>query len=378
MINSFDFAPLLRAGLPPAAAKFTGVPKYNFVGGHGDPDQFPVGGVIAAANSALRREGRTLATYGFGVDGPQGHRGLREFLIKKLKSQGIPVVTVFLSGRPLWTNPEINASDAFVAAWLPGTEGGGIADVILGTADKTARNDFRGKLTFSWPKYANQGPLNVGTAGYDPLFAYGYGLTYADIGDVPALSEDSGLSNEAVVNVDTYFAAGRIKAPWQLNLIDGQGSANGDQGSFSSPGGVVMQNAVDAGKQEAGRSLVFTGNGRGEAAITGEPVDLSRQTTGKMTVGVTYRLDAPVAGPVYMAMGSSLGDEHAIDIASALTAPVGEWATVKITLDCFVAAGVDVSKVGVPFSLSSEQPLSISYSGIRLASDEGDATCPAK
>src|SRR3954469_9537458 len=86
MINSFDFAPLLRAGLPPAAAKFTGVPKYNFVGGHGDPDQFPVDGVIAAANSALRREGRTLATYGFGVDGPQGHRGLREFLVKKLKS----------------------------------------------------------------------------------------------------------------------------------------------------------------------------------------------------------------------------------------------------------------------------------------------------
>ena len=86
MTNAFDFAPLLRAGLPPAAAKFTGVPKYNFVGGHGDPDQFPLDGVIAAANSALRREGRTLATYGFGVDGPQGHRGLREFLVKKLKS----------------------------------------------------------------------------------------------------------------------------------------------------------------------------------------------------------------------------------------------------------------------------------------------------
>ena len=86
MTNAFDFAPLLRAGLPPAAAKFTGVPKYNFVGGHGDPDQFPLDGVIAAANSALQREGRTLATYGFGVDGPQGHRGLREFLVKKLKS----------------------------------------------------------------------------------------------------------------------------------------------------------------------------------------------------------------------------------------------------------------------------------------------------
>ena len=50
MTNAFDFAPLLRAGLPPAAAKFTGVPKYNFVGGHGDQDQFPVDGVIEAAN----------------------------------------------------------------------------------------------------------------------------------------------------------------------------------------------------------------------------------------------------------------------------------------------------------------------------------------
>lgn len=299
-------------------------------------------------------------------------------LITKLKRQGIPVVTVFLSGRPLWTNPEINASDAFVEAWLPGTEGGGIADVIVGDADKRVRNDFHGKLTFSWPKRANQGPLNIGTPDYDPQFPYGYGLTYADIGDVPQLSEDSGLSSEAVVNVDTYFAAGRVKAPWQLNLIDGQGATSGDQGSFSSPGGVVMQNAVDAGKQEAGRSLVFTGQGRGEAAFVGDAVDLSRQTTGKMAVALSYRLDAAVTGPVYMAMGTGLGDEHAVDISSVLTAPTGQWATLKITLDCFVAAGVDVSKVGVPFSLSSEQPLSLSYSGVKLASDEGDATCPTQ
>jgi 2-aminoadipate transaminase len=84
--NTFDFAPMLCEGLPPAAAKFTGVPKYNFTGGHGDQDQFPVDGLVAAANSALKRDGRTLATYGFGIDGPQGHRGLREFLVKKLKS----------------------------------------------------------------------------------------------------------------------------------------------------------------------------------------------------------------------------------------------------------------------------------------------------
>jgi 2-aminoadipate transaminase len=93
-MSTFDFSSHLREGLPPAAAKFTGSPKYNFVGGHGDQDQFPVEGVIAAANSALRREGRTLATYGFGIDGPQGHRGLREFLVKKLKADaGIACTT---------------------------------------------------------------------------------------------------------------------------------------------------------------------------------------------------------------------------------------------------------------------------------------------
>ncbi|ESQ74345.1 1,4-beta-D-glucan glucohydrolase [Asticcacaulis sp. AC402] len=297
-------------------------------------------------------------------------------LIRKLKDAGIPVVTVFLSGRPMWTNPEINASDAFVAAWLPGTEGGGIADVLVGDSDKRPRNDFRGKLTFSWPKTATQQPLNVGTMGYDPQFAYGYGLTYASDGYVPVLPEESGLGDEAVVNVDTYFAAGRIKAPWTLNLVDASGSASGDQGVFSSPGGAVAQSAVDAGQQEAGRSLVFTGKGRGQAVISGDAVDLSRQTTGKMTLGVTYRLDAPVTGPVLLGMGADAVSTRPINIASALTAPVGAWATVKITLDCFVAAGVDVSKVGAPFSLTSDSPLSISYSSIMLASDEGDATCP--
>jgi 2-aminoadipate transaminase len=83
--DTLDFGPLLRAGLPPAAQKFTGVPRYNFTGGHNDPDALPLDGLIAAANSVLRREGRTLATYGFATSGPQGHTPLREFLVRKLK-----------------------------------------------------------------------------------------------------------------------------------------------------------------------------------------------------------------------------------------------------------------------------------------------------
>jgi 2-aminoadipate transaminase len=79
----FDFTSLLPAGRPPPAVKWKGLPKYNFTGGNNDGDQVPVDGLIAAAEAVLRREGRTLATYGL-ASGPQGYRPLREFLATKL------------------------------------------------------------------------------------------------------------------------------------------------------------------------------------------------------------------------------------------------------------------------------------------------------
>jgi len=80
----FDFAPLLPAGLPPPAARWTGLAKYSFVGGNIDPEQVPVDGLIDAVNAVLKREGKTLATYGL-ANGPQGYRPLREFLSAKLQ-----------------------------------------------------------------------------------------------------------------------------------------------------------------------------------------------------------------------------------------------------------------------------------------------------
>src|ERR1700726_3430937 len=89
----FDFAPLLPAGLPAPAAKWTGLAKYSFVGGNNDPDQVPVEGLIDAVDAVLRREGRTLATYGL-ASGPQGYLPLRQFLTARLKRDaGIDCVT---------------------------------------------------------------------------------------------------------------------------------------------------------------------------------------------------------------------------------------------------------------------------------------------
>jgi len=92
--------------------------------------------------------------------------------IANVKKAGIPVVVVVVSGRPLILGDAASVADALVAAWLPGTEGQGVADVLFGDYKPT------GKLSFTWPRSMAQIPINVGDARYDPLFAYGFGLTY--------------------------------------------------------------------------------------------------------------------------------------------------------------------------------------------------------
>jgi beta-glucosidase len=92
--------------------------------------------------------------------------------VANLKSAGIPVVTVLISGRPMLLDGVFDKTDALVAAWLPGTEGAGVADVLFGDYKPT------GKLAYSWPKSMAQMPMNMHVANYDPLFKIGYGLSY--------------------------------------------------------------------------------------------------------------------------------------------------------------------------------------------------------
>jgi len=96
-------------------------------------------------------------------------------LLRRLREAHIPVVSVFLSGRPLQVQPEIDASDAFVAAWLPGTEGAGIADVLIGDAAGMPRSNFSGSLSFGWPA---QPPDGAADGANLLMFPFGYGLHY--------------------------------------------------------------------------------------------------------------------------------------------------------------------------------------------------------
>lgn len=92
-------------------------------------------------------------------------------VVEKMKQAGMPVAVVLISGRPIIIDKIVDKADALVAAWLPGTEGRGVTDVLFG--------DFKfvGKLSFSWPRSMDQIPINVGDKDYNPLFKYGFGLT---------------------------------------------------------------------------------------------------------------------------------------------------------------------------------------------------------
>ena len=100
--------------------------------------------------------------------------------MREIADKKIPSVSLFISGRPLIVNEEINLSDSFVQLWLPGTAIEGITDVIFTNKNNEINYDFKGKLSYSWPKFSYQTKLNYGDEEYDPLFPYGFGLTYAD------------------------------------------------------------------------------------------------------------------------------------------------------------------------------------------------------
>jgi beta-glucosidase len=295
-------------------------------------------------------------------------------LLRKYKSDGIKTVAVFLSGRPLWVNSHLNASDAFVAAWLPGSEGGGVADVLFGKAD------FKGKLPFSWPKLATQYVLNVGDKNYDPLFAYGYGLTYKKPGKVGTLSEVSGLPAGAELPVGTWFERGKtasglglyLGAEGMLTKIEGGAVATGN--------GWLKSAAVDRNRQEDSRRFLWSGAGNASVAIAGNaPLDLSRETNGAVAIEIDYRVDALGDGAVKLiAFNEGLKPAGTgFDVTAHLRGAQGRgWQTLSVPLSCFSKAGLDTAKAQVPLSINTSVNLDLTISRIALGtSNQGVVDC---
>ncbi len=298
-------------------------------------------------------------------------------LLKKLRQAGVPVVSIFLSGRPLWVNPELNASDAFVAAWLPGTEGGGIADVIFRGADGAVNHDFKGKLSYSWPKTVSQTVLNRGDADYDPLFAYGFGLSYTDRGELAELSEEVEASFAASRKV--YFAGGPVD-PWRLYVGDDAGWKVPAAGGQTSTGAAKLTvRAVDRRVQEDARSATWSGAGAAQIYLQAEePIDISRESNGDLALAFDLRVDAPPSSAVTLRMDCGYPCSGALDVTDELsTLPKGEWHTVRVRLRCFADAGADMTKINTPFLIATEGEMALAFADVKLVSAAaGAAPCP--
>jgi len=300
-------------------------------------------------------------------------------LLRKLKENGIPVVSVFLSGRPMWINPHLNASEAFVAAWLPGSEGGGIADLLFQQADGSMPYDFTGRLGYSWPRTADQTPVNVGDSDYDPLFEYGFGLTLAESTETSMLSEETGLEGGAGASGNAYFANGRALTGFSAmlggdpeNLIIVQGLEIVSEGLSPS---IMM---ADREVQGDSSLLQWRPGAPGYFAIRsdGGPLDLERESNGHLSLSLLMKPQRGPSKPVLAGMRDANGNSAQVDITPLLE-DGDDWQHYRIALRCFAEGGVNMKEIAVPLELYTTDEAQLVLAEVRLATAaEGDSYCP--
>ncbi|MBX2849001.1 MAG: exo 1,3/1,4-beta-D-glucan glucohydrolase [Acidiferrobacterales bacterium] len=299
-------------------------------------------------------------------------------LLEKLKAQGIPVVSVFISGRPLYINAELNASDAFVAAWLPGSEGRGVSDVLLASTAGEIQHDFSGRLSYSWPASPYQSEVNRNDNNYSPLFPYGFGLSYdsSKTNSVPldyplaleALNPADIVSTTAIFEttfLEPYFAevsSADISLRMTSNMIEADN---------------IMVRTIDKNIQEDARQINFTGNANSKFSIVSEEViDLTEQRSQGQSLFLNLRIESPIQDSVIVGMDCETGCENELDVSSQLSrlAP-NEWQEVNISLACFENAGVLLNQVISPLQLTSYGPLTISFSEVSIRSTPNVDEC---
>ncbi len=299
-------------------------------------------------------------------------------LLRRLKSEGIPTVSVFLSGRPLWVNPELNASDAFVAAWLPGGEGEGVADVLLRAADGTIPFDFSGRLSFSWPGTGMPVTFGPDDTVSGALFARGYGLDYRSSASAPQFSEDAAIPASWQVPEGSLLHGGRVIAPWAMFVADG-----GEQVHVTTEHQRSPHDVLDVARRRDGMAAQWQGGAPGILLISGREEDLRSLAGTGGALSLRYRIDGAPDRRVTLRMrctepscGTPAG--AVLDVTAELkpSSPPGRWRTLDVPLRCLAAGGADLGTVEAPFALETDGRLGLTIADIRLHSR--DAATPAR
>jgi beta-glucosidase len=213
----------------------------------------------------------------------------------------------------MWMNRELNASDAFVASWLPGSEGAGVADVLFGASEAT------GRLSFNWPALCNGAPLNSADGA---LFAFGYGRSFADTEGTPELSEAcSLLDGNAAAD---WYSNGRLAAEISAtaggkDLPNLRGQADG-----------ISARGIDRNRQEDAREITFS---------AGSTLTLSQADTGQGGYRILYSLADLPTQPVTMTVGNEV-----IDVTAGMAISAGKgWREMVITQACVPTNGDSIA-----------------------------------
>jgi beta-glucosidase len=298
-------------------------------------------------------------------------------LLRRLRAEGVPTVAVFLSGRPLWVNPQINASDAFVAAWLPGSEGEGVADVLFRSAG-AEHYDFTGRLAFSWPQTAM--PVTFDAAGNvsGALFARGWGLDYRSAVNSPSLSEEPAIPERWRSPPGSLFHAAHVTAPWSIFVADDEAEVHLTTARQESPRGTVV-----VASEPDGSEVVWAGAQSGVFRISGRASDMRPKAGHGTALDVRYRVDRVPEQSVKIGLRCAeplcgTRDGAMLDVTRVFKdSQPGKWRTLSIPLSCFAAAGADLARVEVPFAVETSGHFGLTISEVSLAQKAGRlGPCP--
>ena len=285
-------------------------------------------------------------------------------ILESVNALGIPTVSIFLSGRPLVVNRQINASDAFIAAWLPGTAVEGIGEIIF-TKDNEINYDFTGKLSYSWPKSKDQAVLNFTDSIYDPLFPFGYGLSYESDIQLEKIQTNKTFSKLELVNV--FLGAASI--PGKEFVVTDSGPEFIMDDDFKSANGKIQITRFDYQRQDDAKNIIFTENESLQAfgISTESPVNLSGMIS--PFYEIIMRVNTLTNPALYFSVGCGNNCRGSIPLP---TDSMTEWSTINIPVSCLEKDGLNKNKIQVRGLFLSENGVNFDLNSIVIK--DGKAT----
>ena len=285
-------------------------------------------------------------------------------LLEAMNAQNIPTVSIFLSGRPLVVNSQLNASDAFIAAWLPGSAVEGIADVIF-TKDNKINFDFLGKLSYSWPKNKDQAVLNHTDSVYDPLFPFGYGLTYTSDLEIERIQTNQSDFRLDLLNV--FLGAASI--PGKEFVVTKAGPEFVLEDDYVSANSKVKITRFDYQRQDDAKNIVFMDDQSLQAFGISAESSVSLSSMNAPFYEIIMRVNSLANPALYFSVGCGSNCRGSAELPTEL---MTDWSTINIPLSCLEKDGLDKTKIQVRGLFLSEEAINFDLSSIVIK--DGKAT----